>query len=118
LLDIHPEPEHARVQIWCGEEIYDIGHVDDTAIIRDIHGGRAAVEALIREGLFLREAQMLFENVVHVSDADTWLAYREARSSRSFLDPAIIQRARELLRAADGEIRVSDRAYAARYKKA
>jgi hypothetical protein len=60
---------------------------------------------------------MVFENVVHVSDVDTWLAYREARASRSLLDPGIIQRARELLRASDGEIRVGERASAARYKK-
>lgn len=59
----------------------------------------------------------MFENVVHVSDVDTWLAYREARASRSILDPGIIQGARDLLRASDGEIRVSERARAARYRK-
>jgi hypothetical protein len=91
--------------------------VDDTAIIRDIYGGRAAIDALIREGLFLRESELVFENVVHVSDVDTWLAYRQARAARSILAPEIVQRARELLRASDGEIQVSERAYAARYKK-
>ncbi|HZS89874.1 MAG TPA: hypothetical protein VFE42_20580 [Chloroflexota bacterium] len=52
-----------------------------------------------------------------MSDVDTWLAYREARASRSILDPGIIQGARDLLRASDGEIRVSERARAARYRK-
>jgi hypothetical protein len=59
----------------------------------------------------------VFESVVHVSDVDTWLAYREARAARSLLDPQIIQRARELLVAADGEIRIVDRGYAARLRR-
>jgi hypothetical protein len=117
LLDVHPEPEHARVQVQAGSATHDLGHLDDTAIIGDTLAGRAVVDVLIREGLFVRDRQAVFEHVVHVSDVDTWLAYREARAARSFLDPLIIQRARELLAAADGEIRIIERGYAARLKR-
>jgi hypothetical protein len=58
-----------------------------------------------------------FEHVDHVSDVETWLAYRAARGARSLLAPQIIQRARDLLRAAEGEIRIVSRGYAARLTK-
>ena len=60
---------------------------------------------------------MVFEHIAQVSDVDTWLAYREARAARSLLDPLIIQKARELLSAAEGEIRIVDRGYAARLRR-
>jgi hypothetical protein len=85
--------------------------------MRDIHAGRAAVDGLIREGLFLRESQVVFEHVAHASDVETWLAYREARAARSLLDPQIIQRARDLLPPAEGEIRIANRGYAALLRK-
>lgn len=105
------------MQIRTGGETLTIGHMDDSAVIRDIHGGRAAVDALIREGLFLREREAGFEQVVQVSDVDTWLAYREARAARSLLDPRVVERARALLAATEGEIRIVERAYAARLRR-
>lgn len=65
----------------------------------------------------MRDCWEIFEHVAHVSDVDTWLAYREARGSRSVLDPLLIQQARDLLAAAEGEIRVIERGYAARLKR-
>jgi hypothetical protein len=117
LLDVHPEPEHARIQVWAGSAIHDLGHLDDTAIIDDALAGRAVIDMLIREGLFVRDRQVVFEQVVHVSDVDTWLAYRQARAARSRLDPLIIERARELLAADEGEIRIVEHSYAARFRK-
>lgn len=96
-----------------GQSTQELGHLDDSAYIRDIHAARAVVEALIQEQLFARERAVVFENVLHVSDVDTWLAYRAERSSRSLLAPEIVARARVLLAQGDGEIRVVERAYAA-----
>lgn len=115
-MDIHPEPEHGRVQVQIGQQTLGIGHLDDTAYIQSIHAARAVVEALIREQLFARERAVVFENVLHVSDVDTWLAYRAERASRSLLAPEIVARARSLLAqgaGGAGEIRVVERAYAA-----
>jgi hypothetical protein len=52
-----------------------------------------------------------------VSDVDTWLAYRQERSSRSLLDPQLIERARAYLSRAEGEILIVDRGYAGRLRK-
>lgn len=117
LLDVHPVPEHARIQVRTGKETQDLGNLDETAIIGDTLAGRAVVDMLIREALFFSDCQVVFEQVTHVSDVDTWLAYREARAARSLLDPLIIQRARNLLVASEGEIRIVERGYAARLRR-
>jgi hypothetical protein len=114
LLDIHPEPEHARVQVRIGREMHEVGNVDDTAYIRDIHAGREVIASLIRERLFVRDHEAVFEHVLHVSDVETWLAFREERSSRSVLDPRVVNKVRELLSEAAGEILVVNRGYACR----
>ena len=89
-----------------------MGSMDDTAYIRDIHAGRAVIASLIGERLLARERDTVFEQVLHASDVDSWLAHREARSSRSILDPHTIDRVRELLIQGDGEILVVHRGYA------
>jgi hypothetical protein len=109
---MHPEPEHGRIQVRIGQETYEVGNMDDTAYIRDIHAGRAVIASLIRERLFARDREAVFEHVLHASDLDTWLAYRAERSSRSILDPRTVGRARELLAQGDGEILVVNRGYA------
>jgi hypothetical protein len=88
--------------------------MNDSAYIRDIHAGRAVLASFIREQLFVRDREIVFEHVLHATDVETWLAYREERSSRSVLDPRIVQRVRELLPEAGGEILVVERGYAGR----
>jgi hypothetical protein len=108
-LDVHPEPEHAHVEVQAGGETHDLGHLDAAVIIGDTLAGRAVIEALIHEGLYMREHRAIFEHVVHLSDVDTWLAYRAARASRTLLDPLMVEQARELLATKEGEIRVVER---------
>lgn len=117
LLDIHPEPEHAQVRVCVGSETLEIGQLDDTAYIRNIHHGRAVIEMLIQERLFIRERHLVFDSVFHASSVDSWLAYREERSSRSILAPEIIERAREFLSTHRGELLVCERARASRLRK-
>lgn len=111
---MHPEPENARIQVRIGQKTHEVGTLDDTEYIRDIHAGRAVIDSLIREGLFAREREAVFEQVLHASDLDSWLAYREERSSRSILDPHTVVRARALLAGEDGEILIVNRGYAGR----
>jgi hypothetical protein len=88
--------------------------VDDTAYIRDIHAGREVIATLIQEGLFAPGREVVFEHVFHATDVETWLAYREERSTRSVLHPSTVSRVRELLSASGGEILVVNRGYASR----
>jgi hypothetical protein len=114
LLDLHPEPEHNRIQVHASGRVHDIGLLDDTAYIRDVHAGREVVDSLVRAGLFTREREVVFEHVAHASDVEAWLSHRAEAGSRSILDPQIVERARALLAEGDGEILVIGRGYAAR----
>lgn len=114
---MHPEPEHARVLVRIGQETHEVGNMDDTAYIRDIHAGRADIASLIRERLFAREREAVFEQVLHALDVDSWLAHREERSSRSILDPRIIESVGELLAQGGGEILVVHRGHACRLRR-
>jgi hypothetical protein len=117
VLDIHPEPDHARIHVRVGQDTYEVGSMDDTAYIRDIRAGRAVIASLIREGLFAREHEVVFEQILHATDVDTWLAYREEAASRSILDPRIVGRARDLLSDTIGEILVVNRGYGCRLRR-
>jgi len=112
VLDVHPEPEHARILVRIGDVTREVGKLDDTAYIEDIHAGRAVLASLMQEGLFAREREAVFEHILHATDVDTWLAYREERSTRSVLDPRIVERVRELLSQGMGEILVVELGYA------
>jgi hypothetical protein len=102
------------VLVQIGRETYEVGKVDDTAYIRDIHAGRGVIASLIREQLFARGREAVFEHIFHATDVDEWLAYREERSTRSVLDPSTVSRVRALLSASRGEILVVNRGYASR----
>jgi len=100
------------VLVQIGRETYEVGKVDETAYIRDIHAGRGVIASLIREQLFARGREIVFEHIFHATDVDEWLAYREERSTRSVLDPSTVSRVRALLSASGGEILVVNRGYA------
>lgn len=95
----------------------EVGHMDDTAYIRDIHAGRAVIASLIQQGLFAREREAVFDHILHASEVETWLAYRAEQSTRSVLAPGIVERVRELLSEAVGEILVVERGYAGRLRR-
>jgi hypothetical protein len=70
------------------------------------------IASLIREGLFGRGREVRFRDVLHATDVDAWLAFREERSSRSILEPGLVPKVRDLMATGDGEILVVHRAYA------
>jgi hypothetical protein len=117
LLDIHPEPEHGRILVRVGQGTREAGIMDDTAYIRDIRAGRAVIASLIREGLFTREREAVFRQVLHASDVDSWLTYREQGSSRSIVDAATVGTVRELMAQGGEEILLVDNGYASRLRR-
>jgi hypothetical protein len=114
---VHPEPEHQQIGVRAGGSVHFIGYADSSAYIRDIRAGRETIDSMIRQGLFARGSALVFDNVAHATDVDAWLSYRAEATSRTVLDPGIVQQARDLLSEADGEILISGRGYAARLER-
>lgn len=118
LLDVHPEPQHALVELHRGDQIIAVGQIDETEDIRDITAARAALCQVIAEGLFVAEDEQTFEFVHHFDSVETWLAYRAERNSSGTIAEDVLTRGRALLAEAPGEICVRLAVRATRYRRA
>jgi hypothetical protein len=115
LLDLHPEPEFLNVDVVRPRlGSVRIGQIDTTSLISNIHAARATLASLVEAGWFEPQRAVLFDFILVFRSVDQWLRHREERRASSFLDPRIVDHARELLSAADGEVRVTERVLATR----
>ena len=55
VLDIHPEPEDASVEVRHGQRLTFVGPYQRPAIYQNIHAARAALAGMVDAGLFARE---------------------------------------------------------------
>jgi hypothetical protein len=119
LLDVHPEPEAASVEINtpAGPSRRVIGPFDRPAIYDNIHAGRSALAKLCEAGLFTRERSVRFEVLFHFESVNAWLAHRELRGTTTEVDPALLDRARQALEATPGELLLREQLRATRYRR-
>lgn len=118
LLDICPLPEPARVEVERRDGVVPAGQMGREELIGRIHASQAALDSLIRRGLFVRETATSFEFVNHFDTVDDWLAYREERGTTTPLDEALLVRARALLIPGAGEVRLREQVQATRLRRA
>jgi hypothetical protein len=117
MLDIHPEPEDARVEVRFGHRLTFVGPYQRPAIYRNIHAARAALAGMVDERLFVRERSVKFEVVYHFDSVDKWLAYRVERGTSTEVDPALLARARDVLAETSGELLIREQMRATRYRR-
>ena len=119
VLDLQPEPEPPTVEVVeVGRSRVLLGHIDTTATDGNIHRARAAVTSLVEAGYFERECSVVFDFVSHFRGVDEWLRHRQERRSTSVVDPAIVDRARDMLFASpSGQLDVSEHVLATRLKR-
>jgi hypothetical protein len=117
LLDIHPEPEDAKVEVQDGDRLTFVGPYQRLAIYKNIHAARDAVAEAVDEGLFVRERSVGFEVVYHFDSVDAWLAYRVERGTSTEVDPALVARARDVLAETPGELLIREQMLATRYRR-
>jgi hypothetical protein len=117
VLDIHPEPEDARVEVRDGDRLTFVGPYARPAIYANIHRTRDTLAGLVGEGLFARERSLVFEVLYHFDSVDAWLAYRVERGTSTEVDPALFARAREVLADTSGELLIREQMRATRYRQ-
>jgi hypothetical protein len=117
VLDIHPEPQDARVEVRDGDRLTFVGPFTRPAIYQNIHAARDALAATVAEGLFIRERSIGFEVLAHFDTVDAWLAYRAERGASTEVDPALVARAREMLAEASRELLIREQIRATRYRR-
>ena len=116
-LDIHPEPEDARVEIRAGDRLTVVGPYARPVIYQNIRAARDTLAGLIGEGLFTRERSVSFEVLYHFGSVDAWLAYRAERGTTTEVEPALLACAGEMLADTSGELLVREQMRATRYRQ-
>jgi hypothetical protein len=117
VLDIHPEPEDARVEVRNGKSLTFVGPYQRPAIYQNVHAARAALGGMVGEGLFARERSVRFEVLYHFGSLDEWLAYRVERGTATEVDPALVARGRDVLAEMPGELLIREQMRATRYRR-
>jgi hypothetical protein len=117
LLDIHPEPTHAAIEVHLPDHVVLLGPIDQSAQIADIVAARATLQATIDAHQWWRERAVSFEVLYHFESVDEWLQHLADRGSSAVIPPSLIARARELLRSGPGTLRMLRSVYAARLRR-
>jgi hypothetical protein len=116
VVDIHPEPEDARVEVRDGTGLTFVGPYARPVIYENIYRARDTLARLVGEGLFTRERSAVFEVLYHFESVDAWLSYRLERGTSTEVDPTLLAHAREVLAGTSGELLIREQMLATRYR--
>lgn len=75
MLDIHPQPQHARIEVHYGDRKVDMGRLDESAFIEVVHWAHSVVASTIADGLFRQEREEKFEFLYYFDAFDEWTRY-------------------------------------------
>ena len=117
MLDIHPEPEDARVEVRDGHRLTFVGLYQRPAIYENIHAACGTLAGLVEDGWFARERSVEFEVLYHFDSVDQWLAYRVERGTATEVDPELVARARGVLAVTPGELLIREQMRATRFRR-
>jgi len=104
LLDIHPQPENIRIEVWQQGRIESLGPIDAEDDIRDIRRARARLSLVERGGWFITERRKIFDLLEHYPTVEDWLERRAWEGGTSTMPEGMIDSIRRLLEAGGGEV--------------
>jgi hypothetical protein len=108
LVDLHPQPENTRVEVWQDGLIHPLGQTDLGEDIREILAARGRLELVERRGWFVTERTRFFEMLEHYPSVEDWMT-RHALEGYSFgASEELVGSARHLLETGGGELIVRE----------
>jgi hypothetical protein len=117
MLDVHPRPEPASVEVTANTSRTHIGPFDRPTTYDNVRTARVVLADLVTEGLYARERSSDYEVLYHFDSVDAWLAYRAERGSTTVVPPDLQARAREVLAQTSGELLIREQMRATRYRR-
>ena len=109
LLDVHPEPKNASVEVWQEGRITPLGEIDEEQDIREIRQARSKLEETERRGWFVTERRRTFETLIHYPGVDDWLERRARESATGIIPAGMLEAARHLLAEGADELVIRQR---------
>ena len=105
MLDIHPQPQQPQIEVQIGDRSVEVGHLDSSIFIGEIHAARKVLASTVAEGFFKKEQQTEFEFVYHFDSVDECKSYLVAEAwCETVVDEALIETTRDLLPPGEDEI--------------
>ena len=112
-MDIHPRPDHSRVEVRVAGKFIELGHLDESSLIQSIDAAHLTLASAVRDGYFVYEEMEPFDFLYHFDSVDACESLLAEEWPEVELDPAIASRARELLANGDGELLIREPVLAA-----
>ena len=116
MLDIHPQPDHSRVEIHLGDRHVSLGRHDETEFLEDIHAARNALSSVVEGGYFAFEEERVFEFLYHFNSVDECETYMDEHKWGK-LEAPIVARAKDFLTQNGGEVVLREPIRAARLRR-
>jgi len=73
LLDIHPQPENNRLEVWHEDQVTIVGDIDQRQDILEVLEARAILDTIEGDGLFNTLERRSFDLLEHYPNVDEWL---------------------------------------------
>ncbi|MEE9198879.1 MAG: hypothetical protein V3U26_03675 [Dehalococcoidia bacterium] len=117
LLDIHPEPDHSGVEVQVNGRRIQVGQLDESAFIEDVHAARRVLVSIVDAGHFAPEEERVFEFLYHFDGVDALGTFLTEDWRHAEIAPAVLSRARGLLAEGEGEVLIREPVRAARLSR-
>ena len=118
MLDIHPQPQQPQIEVQIGDRSVEVGHLDVSTFISDIHAARKVLASTIAERFFQKGQETEFEFVYHFDSVDECKSYLVAEAwCETEADEALIETTRDLLPPGESEILMRVQVRATRLKR-
>ena len=117
VLDVHPRPEHSRVEVWVDGKSTECGNLNESSLIQSINATQLNLASAIWDGYLVHEETRHFEFLYHFDSVDACESYLAEEWRDCEVDPALMSRARELLANKEGETVIREPMQAARLRR-
>lgn len=108
LLDLHPQPKSAGLEVWQGGRVEGFGQVDQEQDLIDILEARARLDLVLSDGWYVTEGRRFFDLLVHAPSAEDWLEYQAREGYTGVLPEELLALARQSLASGGGEFVVRE----------
>ena len=108
LLDLHPQPEPAAVEVWHGSRVEHLGHGDQEDDIREILAARVRLDQVEEAGWYVTQRQEFFDLVAHSPTVSDWQEYEAMEGYSSGLSEELLASAHDLMATEGGEFIVRE----------